>query len=190
MAKKVARVGARPSSYTPEQVEAICALIAQGKSLRSICERADMPSKSMVMRWLAEHEEFRDQYARAHEQQADRLLRNAWRLPTTRRWTSSVPRMRTAKRSCASITKTSSAPGCGSIPGSGCSEAGSQEIRPSLLEKRRTAEVAMDITPRAAAHYRAGPALCILCRMGARAARGEEVGLSYEPQILPVFVID
>lgn len=27
------------------------------------------------MRWLAEHEEFRDQYARAHEQQADRLLR-------------------------------------------------------------------------------------------------------------------
>ena len=32
-----------------------------------------MPSKSMVMRWLRDHQEFRDQYVRAREESADVL---------------------------------------------------------------------------------------------------------------------
>lgn len=42
-----------------------------GESLREICRSEDMPGKSTVMRWLAEHQEFRDQYAGAREAQAD-----------------------------------------------------------------------------------------------------------------------
>lgn len=63
----------RPSDYTPEIADLICERIADGESLRSICSEAEMPSKSMVFRWLAAHDEFRDQYARAREAQADAL---------------------------------------------------------------------------------------------------------------------
>lgn len=42
-----------------------------GESLREICSKEDMPDKSTVMRWLATHAEFRDQYAHAREAQAD-----------------------------------------------------------------------------------------------------------------------
>ena len=52
----------------------ICEGIADGRSLRSICEAEDMPSKSAVFRWLAANEAFRDQYARAREAQADALF--------------------------------------------------------------------------------------------------------------------
>lgn len=64
----------RPSSYVKEVADDICQLIAQGESLRKICERPGMPSLSMVFRWLNEQAEFRDQYARARESQADFLL--------------------------------------------------------------------------------------------------------------------
>lgn len=64
----------RPSSYVKEVADDICQLIAQGESLRKICERPGMPSLSMVFRWLNEQAEFRDQYARARENQADFLL--------------------------------------------------------------------------------------------------------------------
>jgi len=49
----------------------ICEHIADGKSLREICRAEGMPSKTTVMRWLADSQEFRDQYARAREAQAD-----------------------------------------------------------------------------------------------------------------------
>ena len=52
----------------------ICEGIADGRSLRSICEAEDMPSKSAVFRWLGVNEAFRDQYARARESQADVLF--------------------------------------------------------------------------------------------------------------------
>jgi hypothetical protein len=65
----------RPSSFTQEVAELICGRIADGESLRKICESADMPSKTTVMRWLADESQkaFRDQYARAREAQADHL---------------------------------------------------------------------------------------------------------------------
>lgn len=65
---------ARPSDFTDEIAEAICSLLAEGKSLRSVCRRDDMPDKSTVFRWLRHHELFRDQYARAKEESADALV--------------------------------------------------------------------------------------------------------------------
>ena len=66
----------RHSEYTHETADQICALIADGKSLRDICKRDDMPDKSTVMRWLANenNQYFRDQYAHAKDIQADSLF--------------------------------------------------------------------------------------------------------------------
>lgn len=64
---------ARPSKYSQQLADAICELLVDGKSLRTICSTAKMPSRSTVIRWLAEHEGFRNHYARARELQADTL---------------------------------------------------------------------------------------------------------------------
>lgn len=61
----------RPSGYTNEIAEIICERLGLGESLRHICSDEAMPSKSMVMRWLASNETFRDQYARARDAHAD-----------------------------------------------------------------------------------------------------------------------
>ena len=60
-----------PSGYTEELAGIICAEIAEGRSLRSICKDEGMPSKSMVFRWLAAHEDFRMNYAIAKEECAE-----------------------------------------------------------------------------------------------------------------------
>lgn len=65
-----ARTG-RPSDYSPNIADLICERLMDGESLRSICADENMPSKATVCRWLAAHDEFRDQYARAREAQAD-----------------------------------------------------------------------------------------------------------------------
>ncbi|MBH1623872.1 terminase small subunit protein [Stenotrophomonas maltophilia] len=64
---------ARPSKHSQQLADAICDLLVDGKSLRTICSTAKMPSRSTVIRWLAENEAFRNQYARARELQADTL---------------------------------------------------------------------------------------------------------------------
>lgn len=64
------RVG-RPSLFGAEVASTICSRIADGESLREICRDDAMPDKATVLRWLGAHEEFRDQYARAREAQAD-----------------------------------------------------------------------------------------------------------------------
>lgn len=61
----------RPSKYSDEMAEKICEKIANGRSLRSICAEDGMPTKATVCKWLAENQEFSDQYARARENQAD-----------------------------------------------------------------------------------------------------------------------
>ena len=63
----------RPSSYVKEVADDICQLIAQGESLRKICERPGMPTRQTIFNWLDENKEFFDQYARARENQADFL---------------------------------------------------------------------------------------------------------------------
>lgn len=62
---------ARPSDYSTKTTAIICERLGLGESLRQICEDGDMPSKSTVMRWLHDQQEFRDQYARAREAQAE-----------------------------------------------------------------------------------------------------------------------
>lgn len=64
----------RPSDYLPEVAAEICSLLADGKSLRKVCERPGMPNKATVFRWLAQHDEFRDQYAKATETRADAIF--------------------------------------------------------------------------------------------------------------------
>ena len=64
----------RPSSYTQEMGAIICAGIADGRSLRSICSDEGLPDKSTVFRWLEVNESFRDQYIRAREIQADTMF--------------------------------------------------------------------------------------------------------------------
>ncbi|MCF3462782.1 terminase small subunit protein [Stenotrophomonas maltophilia] len=64
---------ARPSKFTQKLADAICEQLVDGKSLRTICSTAKMPGRSTVVRWLAENEAFRNQYARARELQADTL---------------------------------------------------------------------------------------------------------------------
>ena len=61
----------RPSDYSKQITETICERLGLGESLREICRDENMPDKSTVMRWLARHAEFRDQYASARDAQAD-----------------------------------------------------------------------------------------------------------------------
>ena len=64
----------RPSDYLPEVAADICSLLADGESLRKVCKRTGMPNKATVFRWLAQHDEFRDQYAKATETRADAIF--------------------------------------------------------------------------------------------------------------------
>jgi hypothetical protein len=65
---------ARKSTFSQEIADAICERIANGESLRSICGDDGMPDKANVFRFLGKNAEFRDQYARARESQADALF--------------------------------------------------------------------------------------------------------------------
>lgn len=61
----------RPSDYSEEIATDICALIIEGYTLRQIEAKEGFPSKTTICRWLASNTEFRDQYARAREHQAE-----------------------------------------------------------------------------------------------------------------------
>lgn len=61
----------RPSTFTDEIAAEICDRIAIGDSLAQICRDEGMPAVRTVMRWLREKEDFRQQYVRAREEQAD-----------------------------------------------------------------------------------------------------------------------
>lgn len=61
----------RPSIYTPAIGEEICARLADGESLVSICRDPDLPGLRTVMRWAAEDDAFGTEYARAREAQAE-----------------------------------------------------------------------------------------------------------------------
>lgn len=70
--------GGRPSDYTAVIADEICTRLANGESLRAICnsERDDfMPAMGTVFRWLADpvNASFREQYAMAREVQAETM---------------------------------------------------------------------------------------------------------------------
>lgn len=62
---------ARPSKFSQKIANKICERLSDGESLRAICESSSMPSRPTVFRWLSQSLQFRDQYARAREAQAD-----------------------------------------------------------------------------------------------------------------------
>lgn len=60
----------RPSDYNTQTADAICAKMAEGYSLRSICEEESMPSVPTVFSWLRKFPEFLKQYEDAMELRA------------------------------------------------------------------------------------------------------------------------
>lgn len=64
----------RPEIYSEELATALCALLAEGKSLRTCCKAEDMPGMSTVFKWLRTIPEFAQQYAKAKEESADALV--------------------------------------------------------------------------------------------------------------------
>lgn len=63
----------RPSDYSPELAEIICIRLSEGESLRSVCRDEELPAKATVLRWIARHDDFRDQYVRAKAQGAEAI---------------------------------------------------------------------------------------------------------------------
>lgn len=61
----------RPSDFTQEAADKICALISEGKSLRTIAKVEGMPSTETMYNWMRLFPEFLERYARAKEDQAD-----------------------------------------------------------------------------------------------------------------------
>lgn len=60
----------RPTTYTHDLASRICAEMADGKSLRSVCKADDMPACSSVFLWIGKYPEFSEQYEKAVEQRA------------------------------------------------------------------------------------------------------------------------
>lgn len=63
----------RPSSFTQEIADEICARLSDGQSMRSICREESMPCMTTVFKWLRENEGFAQQYARAKDETADAM---------------------------------------------------------------------------------------------------------------------
>ena len=77
----VAEKRGRPSDYTPEIAARICAELAEGKSLRKVCEADDLPSEVTVRTWVLEDREgFSAQYTRAREFQADAIFDESFEI--------------------------------------------------------------------------------------------------------------
>jgi hypothetical protein len=52
----------RPSGYSDELAELICARIASGETLTAICNSKGMPHRQTVLRWRREHDGFNREY--------------------------------------------------------------------------------------------------------------------------------
>lgn len=61
----------RSSKFTETIAERICSELMDGKSLRQICLRDDMPDRVTVIRWMVAFPDFATKCARAREFQAD-----------------------------------------------------------------------------------------------------------------------
>lgn len=62
--------GGRPSLYSPELVAKICDLRVRGYTLRQIEKVAGMPSLTTICTWLAEKDDFLEQWSRADRARA------------------------------------------------------------------------------------------------------------------------
>jgi hypothetical protein len=74
IAKQAAEPGRRPVEYTPEIGDTILERLDKFETLRDVCADPGMPDKATVLRWLAQHAEFRDEYAVTPRLQAEALM--------------------------------------------------------------------------------------------------------------------
>lgn len=74
--------GGRPSMYSTEIADEICAALEAGETLIAIAERTNMPTTKTIRQWMREdtNGEFRSMSARARENGADALVAEATRL--------------------------------------------------------------------------------------------------------------
>lgn len=63
----------RPTTYTQELADSICEQLAMGISMRSIAKDPAFPAMSSMFKWLREHKDFSEQYARAKQESADAM---------------------------------------------------------------------------------------------------------------------
>lgn len=68
-----AKAKGRPSNYSEKLANELCARLALGLSLRTVCKASDMPAVRTVFNWLGKHEDFVQQYTRAKEASADAM---------------------------------------------------------------------------------------------------------------------
>ena len=66
--------GGRPQIYTQGLADQVCAKLAEGISVRTVCLSDDMPCATTVFKWLREIPEFAQQYARAKQESADAMF--------------------------------------------------------------------------------------------------------------------
>lgn len=64
----------RPSDYTLELADRICAQLASGLSLRSVSKAEDMPSCVTIFAWMRKHPDFLKQYGMAKAEAADAMV--------------------------------------------------------------------------------------------------------------------
>lgn len=65
--------GGRPTDYSAELASKICAELALGRSLRTVCKDESLPCMSTVFNWFRLYPEFLEQYTRAKEESADAM---------------------------------------------------------------------------------------------------------------------
>lgn len=63
----------RPTEYSDIIFDTICDRLADGKSLKSICEAEEMPSKATFYNWINNSKDLLDKYTRAKDDASDAL---------------------------------------------------------------------------------------------------------------------
>lgn len=74
---------AAPTKYTQDLATKICAELAQGKSIRTVCAMDGMPSVATIFNWIHTNPTFLEQYTRAKEESADALVDEMQHLSDT-----------------------------------------------------------------------------------------------------------
>jgi transposase-like protein len=60
-------------TYSPDLAVRICALVADGMSIRRVCRMEDMPNVNTIYEWIRDKPEFAQMLSQAREDQADSL---------------------------------------------------------------------------------------------------------------------
>lgn len=73
MKKTVVKKVGRPTKYSKELAQKICARLAMGESMRTVCKDESLPAMSTLFKWLSEIKEFSEQYEKAKQESTDAM---------------------------------------------------------------------------------------------------------------------